>query len=429
MIQRPPSSLPTLALACVLGCLPAASQAQAVPAPWFARASLALLHDTNYLRLADGQAAPAGYTKSDKITVGSVSAGFYHTFGTDQRAYGRAELRSNRQANNNRFDSEGWRVVAGIDWRTAGQISGELRLLADRSQAAFESGVVGVPVASNLIDLTQADAVFRYGRTTGLNTEAAFGWREVDYSAAQFDSRDFHESWASAGLRYRPSERSSIGLSLRGTRGSYPRFRALAGGAFQADDYRGRFVDLTATYVATGKSTLNARLSSGRTTHADATQSGYDGLSGNLRWDWNATRKLTLSATLSREPMQDAYFLAAQTSNRPIEFGRITSGARLGADYEASARLRMRASLEAVHRELSQSFPLAAGGAALVNGSDRAWIGGLGVSWEPVRWISLGCDIGHESRKGKAPLAADITVSKLGCQVQLQLEGGRQEGR
>ena len=417
-----------LCVVILLAGLAPAVQAQAA-APWFARATVALLQDTNYLRLADGQAAPAGFSKADTVVAGSLAAGFNQRFGADQRAYASAELRSSRLLNNSRFDSQGWRAVAGLDWRTAGILSGEARVLTDRSLAPLETGVTGAPADANVVTLSQADAVFRLGRITGFNAEAGLGWREVDYSSADYDNREFHEGSASVGVRYRPSERSSIGLGLRGTRGSYPRYRPLAGGGFQADDYNGRFVDLTATYSVTGKSALSARLSSGRTRHDNAVQSDFSGLTGALDWTWRATGKLSFVTRLSREPSQDAIFVSTNPAALPLEYSRVTTGLRLAADYALSERIRLRASIGGAHRELSQSIPLAAGGVTVVSGSDRTVLAGLGATWQPTQLLSLGCDIGHEQRRGLAPLSADITSSTLGCQLQLSLGARSLEAR
>lgn len=428
MTLRPAPHLLALGAACLLGSLPPAVQAQAA-APWFARATLAFLHDTNYLRLADTQGTPAGYTKADTVATGSLAAGFDQRFGAEQRAYANVELRSSRLANNSIFDNQGWRAVAGLDWKAGSLFSGEARVLTDRSLSALETSTAGTPGAPNLVTLSQADAVFRAGYEVGFNAEVGLGWRDVDYSSALYDSRDFHEGSASLGVRYRPSERSSIGLAGRATRGTYPRYQILPGGGFQADDYNGRFIDLTATYVLTGKSELRARLSSGRIRHDNAVQSDLSGITGNLDWRWQPTAKLALVTSLTREPSQDAYFLSNVVGSRPFEFSRVSTALRLGASYAPSERLRVRASLAATHRQLSQSVPVLGGGAVVINGSDRTLVGGLGATWQPTRLVSLGCDIGHEARRGQAPLSADVTSSTLGCQVQLSLEGRSLEGR
>lgn len=421
MTHRPATRLPALLVATLIAGLAPAAQAQSA-APWFVRATVALLHDSNYLRLADGQVAPAGYVKADNVATGTLAAGFDRRFGADQRAYADAQLRTSRLASNSLFDNQGWRAVAGLDWRAGNLLAGELRALTDRSLAALESGTTGVPSSANLITLSQADATVRFGRLTGFNAEAALRWREIDYSSALYDSRDYHEGFAAVGVRYRPSERSSIGLGVSATRGSFPRYQALSGGGFRADDYNGRFVDLTTTYIVTGKSELRARLSSGRTRHDNAVQSDFSGLSGSLDWTWSPTAKLRFLTRLSREPGKDAYFVADTTGGpRALEFSRVSTSLGLQAEYAASERFRLRASANATHRELSQSVPLAGGGTLVATGNDRTMAGRLGITWQPTSMLGLGCDVGHELRRGVAPLSSDITSSSLGCQVQLSL--------
>jgi len=431
------SALPLLTSAAaglLLGMLPDGAQAQA-SSPWFARATLVMLQDSNYLRLADGQAAPAGFVKADTTTTGLLAAGYDHRAKGDSTKdpygpYIEAEVRSSRLANNRRFDNQGWRVVVGLDWRTAGLFSGEMRAVTDRSLTAPETGTTGQPGEANLITLSQADALFRFGGLTGFNAEASVGLRQAEYSASAFDDRDFHEGSASVGVRYRPSDRSSIGLAGRATRGTYPRYQALPGGGFLADDYEGRFVDLTATYVLTGKTGLRARLSSGRTRNENAVQRDFSGLTGSLDWRHIYSPKLTFDLALSREPSKDAFFLTTVNQSQPLQYSRVSTDARLAVRYEPSTHVRVRASLVGTHRELSQTLPSPLGGTVLLTGSDRTAIAGLGLTWRPAGgMLELGCDIGQEVRRGQAPLSADLSSSRVGCKVEVSLERRSLEGR
>ena len=180
----------------------------------------------------------------------------------------------------------------------------------------------------------------------------------------------------------------------------------------------GRFVDLPAVYSITGKSDLRARLSSGRIRHENAVQSDFSGLTGSLDWNWIPSGKLRFSTRITREPSQDAYFVLDSAGGaRSLEFSRISTSLRLQADYAASERFRLRAFASGTHRELSQSLPLAGGSALVVNGTDRTMTGGLGITSQ----LSLGCEVGHELRRGQAPLSSDITSSTLGCQLQVSL--------
>jgi hypothetical protein len=88
--------------------------------------------------------------------LGRRGSGTAWLHGAGQRAYANVELRSNRLLENSLFDNQGWRAVAGLDWRTAGLVSGELRVLTDRSLAAFDTGTAGVLGEANLVTLSQA---------------------------------------------------------------------------------------------------------------------------------------------------------------------------------------------------------------------------------------------------------------------------------
>lgn len=403
---------------CLLAGLSGAALAQSNP--WFVRASLGFLYDTNYLRLADGQAAPAGYTKADSAVNASLAAGFDQMIGR-QRVYGGAEVRTSRLTNNAAFGSDGYGLNLGLDWSTAERLSGSLRASSDRSLARQDVAALGFVPERNLQTVSSADAIVRMGLVTALSAELSAGWRDVAYSSALYDNREFHEYWGAAGLRLRPSAISSLGVALRQTRGTYPRYIALAGGGFLADDYRGEYVDVTGTYRGTGKTELRARISSGRTRHENATQSDFNGITGSLDWIWEATGKLVLTTSLTREPSQDAYFLTNNPASRPLEYSRISTGLNVRADYAATAKIGLSATASGLHRELSQSIPLAGGGATLVTGNDRTVVLGLGASWTPVRWLRLGCDIGHEVRRGDAPLSSDLSGSTLACQVRAEL--------
>jgi len=411
-----------LATALASGCLLAtlSGTALAQTSPWFVRASLGFLYDTNYLRLADGQATPAGYSKADSAVTASLAAGFDQMIGR-QRVFATAEVRTARPTSNPSFGSDGYGVNAGLDWSTAERLSGSLRASSDRSLARQDVAAFGFVPERNLQTVSSAEAIFRLGLVTALSAEAAGGWRQVDYSSALYDNREFHETWVSAGLRLRPSAISSLGVALRETRGTYPRYLALPGGAFLADDYRGEFVDVTGTYRGSGKTELRARISSGRTRHENATQSDFNGITGSLDWIWEATGKLAFTTTLTREPSQDAYFLSSDPTVRPLEYSRISTGLRVRADYAPTAKIGLNASVAGTHRELSQSIPVAAGGTTIVSGMDRTVVLGLGASWTPVRWLRLGCDVGHEVRRGDAPLSSDLSGSSLYCQVRAEL--------
>ena len=394
--------------------------AQAQSSPWFVAASAGFLHDTNFLRLSEGQSPPSGYTRSDTGMTTSLAAGFDQMIGR-QRLYANATLRSTRLANNSVFDSQGYGVQAGLAWEASRRFSGELRAISERTLTTFDPGPSNIIIGNNLQTISQVDTVFRAGLVTTLSAEVGVGGRDVSYSNSLYDSREFRETYTLAGLRYRPSSVSSIGVAARNTRGTYPRYRVLADGTFQSNDYRGQFVDLTATYRGSGKTELRGRVSSGRTRYDSATQSDFSGVTTAIDWIWEATGRLLFETTLSREPSQDAYFLSTDPTVRPLEFSRVATGLRVRANYALSPRFGLRASLGSTHRSLEQSLPLAGGAVSTISGNDTTSVFTLGAAWTPVRWLSLGCDVGREMRRGEAPLSSDMSNGSISCNVKAEL--------
>ena len=116
-----------------------AGLAQAQSSPWFVAASLGFLHDTNFLRLSEGQATPAGYTRSDTGLTSSLAAGFDQMIGR-QRLYANATLRSTRLTNNSVFDSQGYGFQAGLAWEATRRFSGEFRVASERTLTGFDPG-------------------------------------------------------------------------------------------------------------------------------------------------------------------------------------------------------------------------------------------------------------------------------------------------
>jgi hypothetical protein len=264
------------------------------------------------------------------------------------------------------------------------------------------------------------------GLVTALSAELSAGWRDVAYSSALYDNREFHEYWGAAGLRLRPSAISSLGVALRQTRGTYPRYVALAGGGFLADDYRGEYVDVTGTYRGTGKTELRAhqqRPHAPRERHAERLQRHHRQPGLDLGGHGQAGAHHEPDA----RAQQNACFLTNNPASRPLEYqphlhrpepARGLRGHRR-QDRPDPLRLGPAPRAVAVH-------PAAlAGGGATPRHRQRpapscwAWV----ALWTPVRCAAPGLRgrFGHEVRRGDAPLSSDLSGSTLACQVRAEL--------
>jgi hypothetical protein len=411
----PITRIPLLALLAAA----AASSAQAETSPYFIGASQAFSHSTNLLRLSDGQAVPDGFSKSDTVSATSLLAGLDQPFGR-QRVYGNLALRANRLANNKVYDNESYALTAGLDWATVERISGSLRATANRNLASFNADEIGFVQKKNLETTQQVDAAFRVGVVTELTAELNVGGRSLDYSADEFQSREFRQNSASIGLRWRPGGAGTLGLALRETKGRYPKAFP-AGAAVESDRFDSRDVDFSASVEASAASTLSARISLGKTSYDVATQRGYSGVTGLLRWEWQPTGKLRLNTQLTRDPSQASYFFSSAVPNSTVENSRLATTLRLRTDYEASAKIALNSTLSYGRRSLVRTLPAAAGGTELT-GNDRSSGLGFGASWTPVRSLQFGCDLAQERRSSDSTLSSNFSDTTVSCFGQVTLQ-------
>ncbi len=416
---------PRAAAACVaLAALTAllAGSAMAETSPWYVGASISLRQEDNLLRLADGQTAPAGFSKSDRITSTSLLAGLDQPIGR-QRLTGNAVLRDNRHADNGLYDNQGYSATLGLDWSTVQRLSGTLVASASRNLSSFNLQEIGLLPQKNLESVQTLDAVARLGLVTRYSVELAAGTRRVKNSldSPAVQARDYSQDMASLGLRWRPSGASSFGLALRGTQGRYPRFR-LGSAGYEADRFDRRDIDFSATLQPTGASSLDARLSWGRTAYDLATQRSFSGVTGSLGWVWVPTGKIRLDTRLLRDTGQESYAVTTIFGTPGAnDYSRIGTTLRMRADYELTAKVSFNLILSWADRELVRTQPGFLGSRP-ASGRERYTTMALGVRWVPHRSTTLGCDIGNERRDGSGELGSDLQARQFGCFAQFLLQ-------
>lgn len=395
--------------------------AMAENSPWYLGAAIGWSHDSNVFRVPDALARSAGLSQSDRITTATLLGGLDQPFGR-QRLFGTATLRNNRFATNRVLDNTGYSLKLGLDWSAAERLSGNLNMTANR-ELAFLNPDSGVPTLlhGNLARTGQIDGAVRYGLVARWQVEGSFGSRNMGYSSSEYRSRENHEEWASAGLRYRPSGALGLGLAWRQGLGHFPKFGIMASGEFQVDRFRNRNLDLTADWIASGASSLNARLSIGRLTHSVAAQRDYSGLTGELRWLWRPTGKLLVTTTLARETGQEfgagtSFFVTG------TDLSRTVNGVRVRAEHELSGKLNLNAGLSRSRRALVDTESTILGVPFVVTGVDNTNVVSLGLHWMPTRNAQLLCDFSHERRSTDGRLSSAFGVNVLGCNGQVTLQ-------
>jgi hypothetical protein len=409
----------TLALTAGLGI-----GAQAEQNPYYIGASLSVQHDSNLLRLGDGQSAPAGFSAGDTILSTTVLAGFDQPI-SRQRVFGNVSASHNALSNNTLFNNDSYALATGLDWATVDNLSGKLHFNADRNLARFNADQVGLVTVKNIQSTRQFDATVKLGGVGRISFDAGFNNRSVDYSADAYKPRQFRQDSLSAGAHYLPSPDAVFGLGLRRTNNRYPLFFDDGNGVRSADRFHRDSIDIDASLQVSAASNFYGKLSPGRTRYDLASQRDYSNLSGLLKYNWRPTAKLRFEAALERAPSQDSYFqnyfdfntLSVQTTT--LEFSRVSNSARLRADYEFSSKLNFNATLANAHRSLTQTVDV---NGAVSSGSDTSTSLTLGGSWTPLRWLLVGCSLGNERRRGGAPLSSSLSDTTASCYAQGSLQ-------
>ena len=402
----------------------AAGAAMAQSSPYYLGVAQSLGYESNLYRVGDDQTLPAGYSKSDTVSGTSLVGGVDQTIGR-QRVYGSANVRANRYANNKALDNESYGLNLALDWATVGRLSGTLSAAADQNLAQFNNRAAGgVETRKNVVRTNQVDARVRLGVVTKYTLEASLGHRNRSYSAPEYNSSEYRQTSGSLGLRYRPSGALSLGVALRITEATYPKFNQPTPNVFEADRLKRQDIDFTATWLPSAVSQFNLRLSPTHTSYDRDTGSDFSGVTGSATWGWQPTGKLRLTTGLSRDTGQssDAVNLGFFGSG-VTDYSRTTSALSLKADYELSAKIALNAGISYAHRALANTSSLAGNPVGTVTGSDNTTVLSLGARWLPTRSIQVGCNVSAENRSSSnTNLSVGLSGNAFSCYGQFVLQ-------
>ncbi len=383
-----------------------ASAAMAQSSPYYVGISQSLAHESNLYRVGGNVGLPAGaQSTSDNIATTSLVAGVDQTWGR-QRLSGSGSLRASRFAKNDQLNNEGYGLNLGLDWATVERISGRVGVTADRSLRSFDPAYqAGQGAERNIEDNHQINATVRVGVVTRLTAEASASHRQVRYSAQAFAGSEYSQDSVSLGGRYRLGGATTVGLAWRQSDLQYDS---------RDDPSKRRDIDLTATWVPSGLSTVNARISHTRTDHARSPQRDFSGVTGELRGSTQATGKIKLNLRLSRDQGQGNSTFDFQGQTPSIEFDRVSTALRAGADYELTSKILLTSSVDFIRRNFESTR-------FAVVGSDRTTTLALGARWLPTRAIQVGCNLSHDERS-TSQVGNPYNSNALSCYGQFVLQ-------
>lgn len=414
----PPGLAPLLALACL------GPAAMAETSPWFVGVSQGLSHDSNLYRIGTDTPLGAGFSRSDTVSNTSLVAGLDQPIGRE-RLYANAKLGVIRYRDNDYLNDNSYNLTAGLDWSSVERVSGNLGMVASRNQRSFnvDTGPNAVETRKNNENVAQLDAAVRVGVVTPLTLEGSLGYRQVGYSAPEYESSQYRQVRGSLGARYRPGI-AAFGVSLSLADTNYDQSPTQVASGQAAARVRRTGLDLTGDWPASGGSTLYARLSPTRVTYDQFTQRDFSGLTGSLKWNWLPTGKLMVETRLVHDIGQDSSF---ETFGGPVvvgasNTGRITTELRLAAGYELTAKIVLNAALGTSHRALEQTASAPGVSVVTATGADDTTTLSLGARWTPSRAMQLSCNVARDQRSASGSLTRGYRANVIGCTGQFTLQ-------
>jgi len=399
-----------LVAAAAAGCMHAAL-AQQGSSPYSIGVAQTFSHESNLLRVRDGQVAPQGFSAGDTVSSTALVAGVDQSFGR-QRLSGSAVLRANRYNKNEDFNSSGYSLNLGLDWETIERLSGRVGLGADRNQRPDLRDRFGRFIAGgNAEDTQRLTAVARLGLAGPLSLEAGFNYTDVSYESPLAAYAEYRQVGGSLGVRYRLGGATSVALAYRAADIDYPNL--LVSLANPRDKRKRQDIDLNLVWVPSGASRLDLTLSQGRTRYDQLNERDFEGTTGAVVWSYNPGGRLRGNLRLARDTGQNSDLATSA-------FSQTTDTLRIGADYDITGKIVASASVQHYRRALDGSGVFVSG----IRGTDTGNNLTLGLRWAVLRSVTVGCQGSYEKRGTNSnPLLNDGYTAKIAsCYGQIALQ-------
>jgi hypothetical protein len=415
------------ALTIALALAAAGGTARAETSPWYLGASQTFGYDSNVFRLPDqvtitnpdGSQTVFEAQSSGLISVTRLLGGFDIT-PSRQHLYANVSLDARRYGDQPQLDSNGYGLTAGWDWETLERLSGTIRLQADRRPGNYADWQVPTINGRYVEEPVRASFIARLGdRQSRMWLEAGYYYTRihdiVDFGALRdflgatqvegYD-RTIPSNAVSFGVKYRFAGETVVGLGLRYEEGDEDyTLRQTSGGSTATrlyNSYDRQDIDLTGRWDASAISKLNARISYTTTDNTGTlSRADYSGPTAALWWEWLPTGKLRSVARMNYD-----------TQIREETIGTTTNPAwSLGWDltWAASAKVSVNGGLRWSQRDWDG-----------IDAKDTRRGANIGITWAPLRNVSLDCSLGRESRNDAGALR-DYSTNLTYCTVQAML--------
>lgn len=347
-------------------------------------------YESNVFRLPDSAPDPhiaRGISgKSDRSTTGTVGLTLAKAY-AQQRFLFDVSGTATRYEKFSFLDREGLNYRGDWQWQLTPHLSGSLS--ADRSET---------PVPTDEQRDGQANELVATSRNLSL-AATPFARLQILGGVQQSESRyrrpfpaltDSEQSGVHGGLRYALPTGTALTVLQRVQRG-----RALADTTASPFAVTGEFEvrerELSATWVATSRSTLNARFTHTDRRHDDVPSRDFSGTGTDLSHAWRVTGRLAINSSLQRRI--SPYVLGAEASYRDDKTFSLAPA------WEVFEKLRLLVTYSRQRTDFRGGIPPAADPAR----RDEQDSAGVTAEWTPYRSLTVRATLALEKRTSTDP--------------------------
>lgn len=375
------------ALAALMALAAGAGSVGAEELPLYLTLSQSLTRDSNLLRDNNDR-------RSDTISVTTVAGGL-------NKAYGRQNYRvsasasRNAYSDNKQFDNDGYAVSAEVASEVGSNFKVTLNAGASQFLPNFEDQFNRT--TRNTERNRQASVDVRYGLYGRWSVNAGASYSKVDYQVTESENKTSQSVFA--GVRYLPSDLAYIGLTLYRTDTELPNRRLVTTTAV-GEDIERTSLNLDTVWQVTGFSRLSGRLGVTSEKHPQDRRRDFDGLTGSASWTFTPAGKATYALSWVRDTNNEGGGTFNSTAGKLFSANkRLTNSLSATATWQATAKIKLNASY--THAQYEEDSELLLAGVTPVSSDEQTGrynAVSLGVSYQPLRSVGLGCDMQRYDR-------------------------------
>jgi exopolysaccharide biosynthesis operon protein EpsL len=398
-MPKPRCRLPRRAFA-LLACFAAATPAGAGPGDGLqVVASLAYGHDDNLLRVPDGS---PGFdnTRSDWWWTREAGLVFDRTYGR-QRIAAVARLSKTDFDHFKALNYDGKDLQATWYWQLGNRLQGKAGASYQQVLAPYTDFLSS---ERNLRKTRSvyADANWRFH--AAWQVRVGFQRDKYAYDAASQRFNDRTEETPELELDYLARSDSTVGLVLRRVKGSYPFLRPV--GPFNLNnDFTQDELKARVKWNASGATVVEVLAGHTRRKQPSFGEGTTSGLTGKVKATWQPHGKVTYTAAVWRDfaPLEST--IVSYTLNK---------GASAGAQWDASAKIRVNVDIVAERRNYNARGDTVPGipGAQLQDAlRDSLRTASLRATWSPRQTVQVAAGYVRQARSGAAALGTSSFTS------------------